>query len=369
MGVEDLKQMLSDELFPELEGELDDELNLEDGEDGDEKGASQKSSEKASSEGKGGGEGEDEGKGDKSGGEEAGKEKAEEKAKGEGEEGGKAGDKDAGDKSGAEAGSIEEDAPKTWRPNAAAEWGKLPPVVQAEIMKRENDMFRGLETYRQDAQIGKSLKEVVNPYMEDLRKEGIEPLYLINNLLTAHVTLSRKTNPEQKVAIFQKLAEMYEVPLDPDSLPYVDPQVAAMQKELANLRSKIDSNDNRVVEEIKATNKRELDAFIADPAHPHFDLVADDMAMLIRAGRADDLKSAYEQAIYLNPTARALELQRQTGETEARLRREAEEKVRKAEAANAANLRVSPRSVSDTAPLGTMEDTLNATFSKIKSRG
>ena len=45
-------------------------------------------------------------------------------------------------------------APKTWRPEAAAKFATLPPEVQQEVLKREEDIFKGLEGYKADASIG-----------------------------------------------------------------------------------------------------------------------------------------------------------------------------------------------------------------------
>jgi hypothetical protein len=57
-------------------------------------------------------------------------------------------------------------APKTWRPEAAAKFSALPPEVQQEVLKREEDIFKGLEAYKADAGIGKAVKSVLQPYMK-----------------------------------------------------------------------------------------------------------------------------------------------------------------------------------------------------------
>ena len=35
--------------------------------------------------------------------------------------------------------------PKTWRAEAAGMWAQLPPAVQQEVLKREADIFQGIE--------------------------------------------------------------------------------------------------------------------------------------------------------------------------------------------------------------------------------
>ena len=66
--------------------------------------------------------------------------------------------------------------PKTWRPEAAAKFAALPPEVQQEVLKREEDIFKGLESYKADASIGKALKGVVQPYLQVFQSQGIDPM-------------------------------------------------------------------------------------------------------------------------------------------------------------------------------------------------
>ena len=95
-------------------------------------------------------------------------------------------------------------APKTWRPEAAAKFATLPPEVQQEVLKREEDIFKGLESYKADASIGKALKGVVQPYLQVFQSQGIDPIQQVSGLMRAHVALATGT-PEQKQQFFQHL--------------------------------------------------------------------------------------------------------------------------------------------------------------------
>ena len=64
-------------------------------------------------------------------------------------------------------------APKTWRPDAAAKWAELPPEVQQEVLKREQDIFKGLETYKADATVGRSVNQIIAPYLPMLEAAGL----------------------------------------------------------------------------------------------------------------------------------------------------------------------------------------------------
>lgn len=262
------------------------------------------------------------------------------------------------------AGTLQ--APKTWRPEAAAKFASLPPEVQQEVLKREEDIFRGLEAYKADASIGKALKGIVQPYMQVFQAQGIDPLQQVSGLMRAHVALSTGT-PEQKQQFFQHLAKEYGVELGMEA-PYIDPQVAGLQKQLAELQSRLNVREQQEIAEARSKLQAEIDAFASDPAHQYFDEVANDIAGLLRSGAAKSLQEAYEKAVWANPITRAKEQARLTAEAEAKAKAEAAEKAKQARKAIGANVKSSAKAASGTAPLGSIDDTLNAALAAIKSR-
>lgn len=262
------------------------------------------------------------------------------------------------------AGTLQ--APKTWRPEAAAKFASLPPEVQQEVLKREEDIFRGLEAYKADASIGKALKGIVQPYMQVFQAQGIDPLQQVSGLMRAHVALSTGT-PEQKQQFFQHLAKEYGVELGMEA-PYIDPQVAGLQKQLAELQSRLNGREQQEIAEARSKLQAEIDAFASDPAHQYFDEVANDIAGLLRSGAAKSLQEAYEKAVWANPITRAKEQARLTAEAEAKAKAEAAEKAKQARKAIGANVKSSAKAASGTAPLGSIDDTLSAALAAIKSR-
>ena len=256
--------------------------------------------------------------------------------------------------------------PKTWRPEAAAKFAALPPEVQQEVLKREEDIFKGLESYKADASIGKALKGVVQPYLQVFQSQGIDPMQQVSGLMRAHVALATGT-PEQKQQFFQHLAKEYGVDLDTEA-PYVDPQVAGLQKQLSDLQSRLNGREQHEANEARSKLQAEIDSFASDPAHQYFDEAANDMAGLLRSGAAKDLKDAYDKAIWANPITRAKEQARLTADAEAKAKAEAAERAKQARKATGANVKSSAKAASGTAPLGSIDDTLNAALAAIKSR-
>ena len=256
--------------------------------------------------------------------------------------------------------------PKTWRPEAAAKFATLPPEVQQEVLKREEDIFKGLESYKADASIGKALKGIVQPYLQVFQSQGIDPMQQVSGLMRAHVALATGT-PEQKQQFFQHLANEYGVDLGIEA-PYVDPQVAGLQKQLSDLQSRLNGREQHEANEARNKLQAEIDSFASDPAHQYFDEVANDIAGLLRSGAAKGLKDAYEKAIWANPITRAKEQARLMADAEAKAKAEAAERVKQARKATGANVKSSAKAASGTAPLGSIDDTLNAALANIKSR-
>lgn len=258
------------------------------------------------------------------------------------------------------------DAPRTWRPDAAAKWASLDPTVQQEILKREEDIFKGLETYKADAGVGRQVQQLLAPYRPMLQQAGIDPIQQVGDLMRAHVALATGT-PEQKQQFFAKLAQDYGVALDGET-PYVDPQVAGLQKQLSDLQSRLMGRERQEQMAAQQTLQREIDTFASDPKHPHFNEVANDIAGLLRSGTAKDLADAYEKAVWANPVTRAKEQARLTTEATSKKATETAAKAEAAKRAVGANVRSRAKAASAAAPQGSIDDTLSAALTAIRSR-
>lgn len=265
--------------------------------------------------------------------------------------------------------------PKTWRPALAEKWATLDPEIKAEVQRREEAMFQGIEGYKADAAQGKIFKQVMAPYEAVLAQHNIDPAQQISGLMRAHHTLALG-HPQEKVALFRQLAQDYNVDLDaltvaldPAQQPFTDPAVAALQKELQTVKSHLSAQQAAQAEAKRAELSTEIDRFAADKSNVYFDEVANDMAALLQSGAAATLKEAYEKAIWVNPAVRQKELTRQQTESAAKAAAEAKAKLDKARKATSANVSSSPRSASVTAPVGSMDDTLKEQLAAIRGRG
>lgn len=265
--------------------------------------------------------------------------------------------------------------PPTWRKESHAHWNALPEAVREEIHKREQDMFRGLETYKTAASLGQGLHKVLQPYIPVMQQHNVDPMQQIGNLMQAHYTLAMGT-PEQKLQFFAKIAGDYGIDISNGDFrlaahPSSDPQVAALLEKISSLESRVSGLHEGKVKEVQASIASEIEAFAKDPKHVYFDEVMDSMERLIRNGQANNLSEAYEQAVWLNPVTRGKEVARQATEKAAADAKAAADHAAKAKRANAANLRSSSSSASapgGTAKLDSLDDTLKAKLAEIKSR-
>lgn len=263
-------------------------------------------------------------------------------------------------------------APKTWTPGAAEKWATLDPVIKAEINKREQDMFNGLEMYKEDASWGKGIKGLLAPYIPIMQQHKIDPMQQVGRLMNAHYTLATGS-PEERGQLLGQLLVDYKidpqhVPLPGAEPPYVDPEVKALRERTQALESAEQQRIAASVEASKAEQNAKIERFFADPKNVYVGQVGHDMARLIETGVAKDLEDAYTQAIWLNPVTRVAEVNRQAAEAAGAARKADAEKAEAARKASSANVRAKAKSGSTAAPLGTMDDTMMATLAAIKAR-
>jgi hypothetical protein len=260
-----------------------------------------------------------------------------------------------------------DEAPKTWRPEAAAAWKDLPPNAKAEILKREDDMFRGIEGYKQDAGIGKTLKGIMQPYDAIMKQAGINPFQQVKQLMDSHYVLATGA-PAQKLEFMQKLAKDYGVDLGIEA-PYIAPEVSNLQQELNAVKSQLNSYQTQNQQAARAKIDQEINTFSTDPKNIYFNEVSEDIARLLKSGVAENLSDAYQKAVRLNPVTYQKEQDRLLKEQQASANAAKRLKTQSINTSTAARVTSKSLPGSATAPLGSIEDTLNEAYAEIKSRG
>ncbi len=276
-------------------------------------------------------------------------------------------DKDAETKSEDTPPDAKVEPPRTWRADALQVWDQIPKQAQDEILKREQDIFAGIEAYKAAAGVGERVRQVFEPYKEILTSQQVDPLVLTNNLLNAHVTLSTGDRAA-KETMFINLARAYGIEIPGVDEGYVDPTVAELQSKIHELQSRQDSMQQMTEIAQKAEINKEIDAFVAQPGHEDFDELASDIAMMLRAG-AKTLQEAYDKAKALNPAVQAKERARIAAEAVSKAKAAETERVAKAKKASSANVSTGGKLGNGKTPIGSIDDTLASTFRELKAKG
>ena len=206
--------------------------------------------------------------------------------------------------------------PSSWKKDYHEFWNKahdLDPKGIEYLLQREQEFAKGVSTYKTEFEAKKAefeqvqpIVQAIAPFMNDLKANNIQPSQWISNLGNAHKQLAMGS-PEQKLGMFLKLAQDYQVPVQQlfqqgqDGKIYFNPQVryqAPVQQTQPDIGKLVEQKflevqtQNQIQEfEAEATKENSL--------YPHYATVKPSMAQLLEAGIATDLKGAYEAALRL----------------------------------------------------------------------
>lgn len=217
--------------------------------------------------------------------------------------------------------------------NLQTEWAKLPRPLQEQLAKREAETHAKITSLGEEATFGRTINQIVMPYMAQIRSEGADAPKAIQELLnTAHIL--RTASPQQKGALLWRTAQLFGADMRQNQAQQpVNPMLQGLQQQVLGLQQKIEQEATFKKQQEDEAIQSQITSFSADPTHIHFEAVKAHMASLLKSGLAKDLQDAYDQAIYANPHTRSTLLQAQTQSADEK--RVAEKKA-KAEAAKKA---------------------------------
>ena len=189
--------------------------------------------------------------------------------------------------------------PSSWKKDYEEDWGKLDPRLQDYIQQREADYAKGVSTYKNQWDMAAPIVESLRQFQPLLQQYGVAPQQWITQLGNAHAQLVTGT-PQQKMAVFQQLANDYGINLGAFG-GYENPaydQFSQLSQELNQIKNQWGSFQAQQEAMEQTQLRSEIDSFKADK--PYFEEVREVMAGLLQSGMADDLQSAYDKAIRLN---------------------------------------------------------------------
>ena len=205
--------------------------------------------------------------------------------------------------------------PPGWSAAARAQFGVLPTEVKEAVAKREADVatgmqvlqhYKGLETYTPAIEAsGISHAEFTKRAVEweqSLRTNPIGTLLHVARLGNVDI-----------VRLAQQIQQQSGQQPQQQRSPVQQAVTQAFQQ--ANQQAPQPQQDFRAIIRQEFAEREAhgaVDDFLSDPKNIHAEAVADDMALLITNGRAEDLQQAYDMACNMHPEIRAL-LIRQAG--------------------------------------------------------
>lgn len=262
-------------------------------------------------------------------------------------------------------------APSTWTKEAIAEWATIPERAKQEILKREEDITKGIESYRSRAEAGDIYNSIIEPYRPMLEAEQVDPAQILRGFATNHYILL-KGSPEQKLQLAQNLMVAYGI--DPVEVALglagrqqqqADPKLKPILDELAQLRNTVAIREQQISKAEYNTALSNVQAFANDPNNIYYSEVEDDILHLMESGAVSTLEDAYAMAVLRNPVTREKEVARLAAEKNP----SPQPTKDKTKPALAANVNSTQAERDGTVPLGTMDETLAETFREISNRG
>jgi hypothetical protein len=193
--------------------------------------------------------------------------------------------------------------PDGWTAAAKAEFNKLTPLIQGEVLRREKEAHQKITAQDSDRSLGVELRKIVEPYLPMIQADGGDIKQGFQQYLN-YAYVFRSGTPQQKQAALHAIANAFNVPLGP--LQHEAPQNAPAPIAQADVQRLVQAeiqNQRQAWEQ--ATLKGEIEAFSADAGHEHFETVKPIMAALLESGKAETLQDAYDQAIWAEPSIRS----------------------------------------------------------------
>lgn len=222
------------------------------------------------------------------------------------------------------------EAPQHWSAEDRETFASLDKSGQKFLLRRHKDMEAD---YTRRAQEVAEVRKALDPYRSFLESNGISDGDAIRRLVNAQQTLERDPvnatawlanqyvqDPNDARTLITALAQRHgiDLGLDFDSEEQANPEVQNLRQELNQIRQSLTQREQSEQQAAQQSVQQQIASFRdakdeqGNPKHPHFDKVRAHMGSLMSSGAAQDMDSAYEQAVWAVPELRADLLKAQT---------------------------------------------------------
>ena len=235
--------------------------------------------------------------------------------------------------------------PSSWKTESRASWDKLPPAVQQEVIRREQEIGRALQESASARGMVQEFSGLLAPYAHNIQAAGMPASEMVKQLFDADNGL-RHSTPLSKAQIVASIINSYgvdiqmlddvlagEKPRDDPQQRLLDQLRGEFQKQLQPMHNFLNSFQGRqqqMQENLRGEVASEIESM---QDREHFDELREDMADLLeRAARhrvAMTMEEAYNRALRLHPTLYE-SVARQNDQQRAQRAREAAQRARAA---------------------------------------
>lgn len=252
--------------------------------------------------------------------------------------------------------------PASWAKDKHDVWQGMTPEAQEYYELREKQMLDGIEQYKQGHQFASAIQQTIAPFREMLQTHGVNEVEAISNLFQWNQALQSGTLEQRQQALIALGNDLGLIPRE--GQPQIDPRTQELQQRLDRIERQEKQREQQAYQQNYQKVATEVEAFAADPAHEHFEDVADDVILLLKTGV--DLKEAYEKAVWANPITRAKEQARLIEAEAKKLSGKNTLEAKSAIKAKSTNVRPVRSNKTSEAPLGSMEDTMLETLKALR---
>ena len=277
--------------------------------------------------------------------------------------------------------------PRGWSAQSKSEFAMLPPHIQQDVMKREQEVDAGFAKYKG-----------LDKHVTDFKEAGVEPEHAIAAYRAAEQSLANDF-PAGIVGLCQqfdihplKLAEhliqVFRKPgtgaapqqqVGPDGKlvnvqsgatfsPEAQQLIARLEAQVVRLSKSDNARTQKEQQQQIGVIESEIDRFMSDPKNLYIDNVVDDMVGIIQSKKASGVnitnQEAYDAACWLNPDVRAILVKEQVEATSKGSRDKAAQKASQARKA-ALSVTGAPGSSSDSGgPEKSLREVLKDAFAE-----
>jgi hypothetical protein len=215
-----------------------------------------------------------------------------------------AGDDDRGesdDDTGEDDDKLE--APEHWAASDREVFNSQPKEAQEFLLARhkamEGDYTRKSQAIASDKRQFDAITDALAPYQAEFAQAGLDSAGAVRQLASWHNAL--RTGGQAAVL---QLANTYGIDMSvSEDQEYVDPAVQALRNQVSELKHQTTRQEQMAQQEKQQQILNVIQNFATETdsegnlAHPHFEVLQDDITRLFQSGMASDLPDAYRKAL------------------------------------------------------------------------